>query len=40
MLTWAKKMHIPVGAALGAFYERVLARPKVQAAMKQEGLIH
>ncbi len=40
MLTWAKKMHIPVGAALSTFYERVLARPKVQVAMKQEGLIH
>ena len=40
MLTWARKMHIPTGAALEAFYERVSVRPKVQAAMKQEGLIH
>lgn len=40
MLTWARKMHIQVSAALEAFYERVSVRPKVQAAMKQEGLIH
>ena len=40
MLTWAKKMHIAIPSALGAFFDRVAARPKVQAAMKQEGLIH
>ncbi|HTT98143.1 MAG TPA: glutathione transferase GstA [Rhizomicrobium sp.] len=40
MLTWAKKMHIPTGAAMMAFFERVSVRPKVVAAMKQEGLIH
>jgi glutathione S-transferase len=40
MLTWAKKMHIAVTPALAAFFDRVAARPKVQAAMKQEGLIH
>jgi len=40
MLTWAKKMHIPTGAAMMDFFERVSVRPKVVAAMKQEGLIH
>jgi glutathione S-transferase len=40
MLTWAKKMHIPTGAALMAFFERVSVRPKVVGALKQEGLIH
>jgi len=40
MLTWAKKMHIAVTPALTSFYDRVAARPKVQEAMKQEGLIH
>jgi glutathione S-transferase len=40
MLTWAKKMHIAVPPALASFFDRVAARPKVQAAMKQEGLIH
>jgi glutathione S-transferase len=40
MLTWANKMHIPTGAAVQAFFDRVSVRPKVQAAMKQEGLIH
>jgi glutathione S-transferase len=40
MLTWAKKMHIATPPALATFYDRVAARPKVQAAMKQEGLIH
>jgi len=39
MLTWAKKMHIAVPPALATFYDRVATRPKVQAAMKQEGLI-
>jgi glutathione S-transferase len=40
MLTWAKKMHIAIPPALANFYDRVAARPKVQAAMKQEGLLH
>ncbi|MEI9931628.1 MAG: glutathione transferase GstA [Rhizomicrobium sp.] len=40
MLTWAKKIHIPVGAALQAFYERVSTRPKVQSAMQQESSPH
>jgi len=40
MLTWAKKMHIAIPSALASFFDRVAARPKVQAAMKQEGLIH
>ena len=39
MLTWAKKMHIAVSPALTQFFDRIAARPKVQAAMKAEGLI-
>jgi glutathione S-transferase len=37
ILTWAKKMHIPVPPALASFFDRVAARPKVQAAMKAEA---
>jgi glutathione S-transferase len=37
VLTWAKKMHIAVSPALAAFFDRVAARPKVQAAMKAEA---
>jgi glutathione S-transferase len=40
MLTWAKKMHIAISPTLTQFFDRIAARPKVQAAMKQEGLIH
>jgi len=37
MLTWAKKFHIAVPPALASYYDRVAARPKVQAAIKAEG---
>jgi len=37
--TWAKKMHISVPPSLMQFFDRVAARPKVQAAMKAEGLV-
>jgi glutathione S-transferase len=37
MLTWAKKMHITIPPALAAFFDRIAARPKVQAAMKAEA---
>jgi glutathione S-transferase len=40
MLTWAKKMHIAIPPDLASFFDHVAARPKVQDAMKQEGLIH
>ena len=40
MLTWAKKMHISISPTLTEFFDRIAARPKVQTAMKQEGLIH
>jgi glutathione S-transferase len=40
MLLWARKMHIPMTPSLAAFFDRVFARPKVHAAMQQEGLIH
>jgi glutathione S-transferase len=39
MLTWAKKMHIAVPPSLATFFDRVAARPAVQAAMKAEGLV-
>jgi glutathione S-transferase len=39
MLTWAKKMHIQVSPALTQYFDRIAARPKVQAALKAEGLI-
>ena len=37
MLTWAKKMHIAVPPALAQFFDRVAARPSVQAAIKAEA---
>jgi glutathione S-transferase len=39
MLTWAKKFHLAVSPALTQYFDRIAARPKVQAAMKAEGLI-
>ena len=39
MLTWAKKMHIAVSPALTQYFDRIAARPKVQAAMRAEGLM-
>jgi len=39
MLTWAKKLHIAISPALTQSFDRIAARPKVQAAMKAEGLI-
>jgi glutathione S-transferase len=39
MLSWAKKMHIDLSPALAAYFERIAARPKVQAAMREEGLV-
>ena len=39
MLTWAKKMHIALTPALAAWFDRIAARPKVQAAMAAEGLV-
>ena len=39
MLTWAKAMKIDLTPALAAYFDRIAARPKVQAAMKAEGLI-
>jgi glutathione S-transferase len=38
MLTWARNMGIDAGPALAAYYERVKARPAVQAALKAEGI--
>jgi len=39
MLLWAKKNGIEVPAKLGAFRDRLMARPSVQTAMQHEGLI-
>lgn len=39
MLTWARKMHIPLSPALQQWFDGIAARPAVQAAMKAEGLI-
>jgi glutathione S-transferase len=41
MTSWAKSLNVDLTAwsNVGAFRERVLARPKVQEAMKTEGLI-
>jgi glutathione S-transferase len=39
MLTWAKNMGIDAGPALAAYYDRVKARPGVQAALKAEGIV-
>ncbi len=41
MTTWAQRIDMPIDAFpnLKAFRERVAARPKVQEAMKAEGLI-
>jgi glutathione S-transferase len=39
MLTWAKKFHLTVSPALTQFFDRIAARPNVQAAMKAEGLM-
>jgi glutathione S-transferase len=41
MTNWANALHVDLTAwsNVGAFRERVLARPKVQEAMKTEGLI-
>jgi glutathione S-transferase len=38
MLRWARAMHIEVSPALSQYFDRVAARPKVQAALKAEGL--
>ncbi|HEY1720722.1 MAG TPA: glutathione transferase GstA [Magnetospirillaceae bacterium] len=39
MLTWAKHKGVDVGPALTSYYDRVAARPAVQAALKAEGII-
>jgi glutathione S-transferase len=39
MLTWAKKMHIALTSALAAWFDKIAARPKVHAAMAEEGLV-
>jgi glutathione S-transferase len=41
MTTWAQRMNVPIDAYpnLKAFRDRMAARPKVQEAMKAEGLI-
>ncbi|HEY5338116.1 MAG TPA: glutathione transferase GstA [Rhizomicrobium sp.] len=39
MLTWAHHMKIALPANLHAFFARVSQRPKVHAAMKEEGLV-
>ena len=41
MTTWAQRMNVPIDAYpnLTAFRDRMAARPKVQEAMKAEGLI-
>ncbi|HWA90739.1 MAG TPA: glutathione transferase GstA [Rhizomicrobium sp.] len=36
MLTWARKMHLAISPALLAYFDRVAARPKVQAAIEAE----
>lgn len=38
MLTWAKNMGIETGPILGAYYDRVRARPAVGTAIADEGL--
>lgn len=38
MLTWAKTMGIETGPILGAYYDRVRARPAVGTAIADEGL--
>lgn len=38
MLNWAKNKSIDVGPELAAYFDRVKARPAVQAALKAEGL--
>ena len=39
MLSWARKMHIAVSPALSEYFDSIVARPKVQSALKAEGLI-
>jgi glutathione S-transferase len=38
MLTWARRHKVEVGAALDAYFDRVKARPTVQAALAAEGI--
>jgi len=40
MLTWARRLDLGISSppALQAYFQRVLARPAVQAALKEEGL--
>lgn len=38
VLTWARGKGIDAGPALAAYYDRVKARPAVQAALKAEGI--
>ncbi len=38
MLTWARNKDVDVGPELTAYYDRVKARPGVQAALKAEGI--
>jgi glutathione S-transferase len=38
MLTWAKKFGVAAPAKFDGFFERMMALPSVQKAMKHEGL--
>ena len=39
MLNWAKMLHVDMPAELAAYYDRIAARPAVQAALKAEGML-
>ena len=37
-LRWARKLEVPLGARVGAFLDRMLARPAVAGVLAAEGL--
>jgi glutathione S-transferase len=38
VMRWAKKFEVALPASLEKYFDRVAARPKVQEALKMEGL--